>query len=318
MGCGLKDSAPTTPAVSSSTPTMLASSTLAPVETPTASLTPFLVGPSDTPSPTPEPTSENPVVFAVIGDYGSGNRTEGYVADLVNSWQPDFIITTGDNNYPDGSEDTIDATIGQFYHNFIYPYIGDFGEGADQNRFFPSLGNHDWITDDARPYLDYFTLPGNERYYDFTWGPVHFFALDSDSNEPDGVGRSSKQAEWLQASLAESTLPWNIVYMHHPPYSSGLHGSVTWMRWPFKDWGATAVLAGHDHDYERLIVDDMLYFVNGLGGGGIYPFSNRLEGSQVRYNDDYGAMRVKATTKKIMFEFISRDGEVIDSYEIER
>ena len=24
------------------------------------------------------------------------------------------------------------------------------------------------------PYLDYFTLPGNERYYDFTWGPVHF------------------------------------------------------------------------------------------------------------------------------------------------
>jgi len=318
VGCGLSDTTPVTPTASSSTPTELATSTLAPAETPTASLTPFLVGPSDTPIPTLEPTSEIAVVFAVIGDYGSGNRTEGVVADLVHTWQPDFIITTGDNNYPDGSEDTIDATIGQFYHDFIYPYAGSFGEGADQNRFFPSLGNHDWMTDDASPYLDYFTLPGNERYYDFTWGPLHLFAVDSDSNEPDGVGRSSKQAEWLQTALAESTLPWKIVYMHHPPYSSGLHGSVTWMRWPFRDWGATAVLAGHDHTYERLLIDGMLYFINGLGGGNIYPFNERLDGSQVRYNDDYGAMRVEATSKRINFQFITHDGEVIDSYEIEK
>src|SRR4030067_272968 len=134
MGCDLKDAVPTTPTGSSSTPTNLAASPPAPSETPTASATPFLVGASDTPSPTLEPTSEIAVVFAVIGDYGSGNRTEGYVADLVHYWQPDFIITTGDNNYPDGSDDTIDATIGQFYHDFIYPYAGDFGEGADQNR----------------------------------------------------------------------------------------------------------------------------------------------------------------------------------------
>ena len=161
VGCDLSDSTPVSPTDSPSTPYETATSTLAPIETPTASLTPFLVGPSDTPIPTLEPTSEIAVVFAVIGDYGSGNRTEGVVADLVHTWQPDFIITTGDNNYPDGSEDTIDATIGQFYHDFIYPYAGSFGEGADQNRFFPSLGNHDWITDYASPYLDYFTLPGN-------------------------------------------------------------------------------------------------------------------------------------------------------------
>ena len=30
------------------------------------------------------------------------------------------------------------------------------------------------------------TLPGNERYYDFVQGPVHFFVIDSDQNEPDG------------------------------------------------------------------------------------------------------------------------------------
>ena len=291
----------------------------------TAQLTPTLpssvtptIAPSVTPTQSPSLTPEQAVVFAVIGDYGSGNQSEEGVAELVKSWQPAFIITTGDNNYPSGSPKTIDATVGQFFHAYISPYKGHFGDGADQNLFFPTLGNHDWITDRASPYLKYFTLPGNERYYDFTWGPLHFFAVDADSNEPDGVGRSSRQAKWLQAKLAESTEPWKIVYFHQSPFSSGLHGSVEWMRWPFKDWGASAVLSGHDHDYERLMVDGLVYFVNGLGGGSIYPFENRLEGSKVRYNDDYGAMRVEATSHKIEFQFITQSGDVVDTYTIER
>ena len=299
-----------TPGVSppaTATPTL----TLAPSATPT-------IASSLTPTQSPSPTPEHAVVFAVIGDYGSGNRKAGQVADLVKSWQPEFIITTGDNNYPSGSPETIDATIGQFYHAYISPYKGSFGDGADQNRFFPTLGNHDWQTVGASPYLKYFTLPGNERYYDFTWGPLHFFAVDADSNEPDGVGKSTRQAKWLQARLAESAEPWKIVYFHQSPYSSGLHGPVEWMRWPFKDWGATAVLSGHDHDYERLIVDGLVYFVNGLGGGAIYPFDNRLDGSEVRFNDDYGAMRVEATSNKIQFQFITQAGDVIDTYTIER
>jgi hypothetical protein len=36
----------------------------------------------------------------------------------------------------------------------------------------------------------------------------------------------------------------------------------------------------------------------------------------VRYNADYGAMRVEATDTHILFEFINRKNEVVDSYEI--
>jgi hypothetical protein len=117
--------------------------------------------------------------FAVIGDYGLAGQRELDVADLVKSWSPDFIITTGDNNYGNGSASTIDHNIGQYYHSFIFPYFGTFGEGAASNRFFPSLGNHDWIAPGAQPYMDYFTLPSNERYYDFVRGPVHFFVIDT-------------------------------------------------------------------------------------------------------------------------------------------
>jgi hypothetical protein len=266
------------------------------------------------PSATPYPVTR----FAVIGDYGESGKPEQEVAELIKSWNPDFIITTGDNNYPDGKFETIDENIGKYFQEYIFPYTGEFGDGADINRFFPSMGNHDWSITRGKAYWEYFTLPGNERYYDFTWGPVHLFAIDSDSREPDGVGRSSIQAEWLREKLGTSEAVWKIVYMHHPPYaSSGDDGSVDWMQWPYKEWGVTVVLSGHSHVYERLIVDGFPYFVNGLGGGSRYDFNDPVPGSQVRFRSDYGAMLVEATIEQISFQFITRDNVIIDTYIIE-
>jgi tartrate-resistant acid phosphatase type 5 len=293
------------------TPTPFPPSTNTPIPPPSST-------PSFTPSPvptlTPTATVVTPIRFAIIGDFGLAGPAEEDVAALVISWAPNFIISTGDNNYPNGSEKTIDANIGQYYHSYIYPYLGKYGEGANQNRFFPSIGNHDWDTEAGKPYLDYFTLPGNERYYDFVWGPVHFFCINSDSNEPDGVGSSSIQANWLREKLSASTSPWQIVYTHYPPYSSGMHRSTDWIQWPFKEWGADAVISGHDHMYERLEVDDLVYFVNGLGGGSRYLFTAPLPESMLRYRSDYGAMLVQASSEKIVFQFINRKNELIDEY----
>jgi hypothetical protein len=277
-----------------------------------------------TPTPTAEPTTTPTAVatpgsearFAVIGDYGLDGRPEEAVAELIARWAPDLILTVGDNNYPSGKAETIDDNIGQYYHQFIYPYLGRFGPGADVNRFFPSLGNHDYeyASQSYEPYLDYFTLPGNERYYDFTWGPVHFFALNSDPHEPDGIEADSTQAGWLYTRLAYSSSPWQIVYFHHAPYSSGLHGSTEVMQWPFREWGADVVLAGHDHTYERALIDDFPYFVNGLGGGPRYGFGEPAPGSQARYNADYGALLVDVWGDRIEFSFVTRGGELIDFY----
>ena len=61
-----------------------------------------------------------PFVFAVIGDFGNGSDEEGEVADMVKSWDPEFIITMGDNNYSDGEMETLEENISQFYCDFIY------------------------------------------------------------------------------------------------------------------------------------------------------------------------------------------------------
>lgn len=281
-----------------------------PAETLAPTLTP---APIETPSSTATPELLE-VRFAVIGDYGMDNSSEAEVAALILGWQPDIVITTGDNNYPSGAADTIDANIGKYFHGYIFPYLGTYDSEADQNRFFPSLGNHDWYTEGAQPYLDYFSLPGNERYYDFIWGPVHFFVVDSDEHEPDGINAGSAQAAWLKQVLASSTSIWNIVYTHYPPFSSGAHGSTDWMQWPYAAWGADALLAGHDHLFERLLVDGIPYFTNGTGGGGLYNFGEPLPESKFRYNANYGAMLVTANETELLFEFYNRAGDLKDSY----
>lgn len=259
-----------------------------------------------------EPTS---ITFAAIGDYGSNDANEQDVALLVKSWNPDFIITLGDNNYPDGEASTIDGAIGKYYSEYISPYRGTYGSGSSTNRFWPAIGNRDWDNQNGaklQPYLDYFTLPNNERYYDIVRGPVHLFAIDSDADEPDGITSTSVQAQWLRSKLAASTAPWKIVYLHHPPYSS----RTSWpnLQWPFAAWGADAVLSGHAHVYERIMKDGIPFITNGLGGDSTGSFNGAIAGSVVRFGDDYGALRVTASAGALTFEFITRRGVVVDTF----
>jgi tartrate-resistant acid phosphatase type 5 len=280
------------------------------------------------------PSADATFTFAVIGDYGDGSRNEAAVAKLVASWKPAFIITTGDDYYtPAGGTGTAryDKSTGAYYCAWLKD-VSTTGSAcrigkATRNAFFPSLGNHDYS--DARPslstYLTYFDLPGtgftntsgNERFYDFVEGPVHFFVLDSNSQEASGTSSTSAQSRWLEEQLAASTSKWNVVYDHHPPYSSdSTHGSSTYMRWPFAAWGADAVLSGHAHTYERLIRNGIPYFVNGLGGAARYDFKSPLPGSKVRYRASWGAQMVTVTSSAMEFRFYTVTGALKDSYRL--
>jgi tartrate-resistant acid phosphatase type 5 len=254
------------------------------------------------------------VRFAVFGDYGMASTDEARVSNLVHSWNVDFILTTGDNNYT-GLSDGIDGVIGRYYSDFIGNYWGTYGPGSRTTRFWPSPGNHDWDVGDLSAYIDYFTLPGNERYYDINLGLVHLFAVDSDPREPDGTTADSVQGRWLQGRLAQSTSCFKVVYFHHPSYSSGPHGSSLEMRWPFEQWGADVVLAGHDHVYERFEVGQIPYFTVGLGGGGPYAFVTTIPESRAQFNSDFGAMRVTANRRGMRFEFIDANGTTVESFD---
>jgi tartrate-resistant acid phosphatase type 5 len=311
--CGIEPAAPQ-PAPTAASPAAAAPTPIPPTPVPPTPVPPTAV-PTATQAPTATPV---PVTrFAVIGDFGLAGEPEQAVAALVKSWSPEFIVTTGDNNYPFGEAATIDANIGQYYHEFIAPYQGSYGPGAEQNRFYPVLGNHDWDAGYPRAYLEYFSFPEGPLYYTFDKGPARFFMLDSDVDEPDGVRADSAQAQWLQGALAAASERWKIVVMHHAPFSSGHHGPSGWMRWPFREWGASVVLAGHDHNYERIEHDGLLYFVNGLGGGARYaPGAEPDAGSRAYYNQNHGAMQVEMDVEQLRFQFVTRDGELVDEAEL--
>ena len=252
------------------------------------------------------------LTFAVIGDYGLDGADEAAVAQLVLGWDPTLVLTVGDNNYYGGNASSIDVNIGKHYHSLIAPYTGEFGPGGAENRFFPAPGNHDWGSGVLDPYIDYFTLPGNERYYRVRRGPVEFFMLDSDDHEPDGNTADSVQAHWLEVALGESDAPFKVVMMHHPPYSSGLHRGSAGMRWPYAEWGADLVVAGHDHDYERLVVEDMTYLVAGTGGASLRVFDGEEVGSQRGHADLFGALRGRVNAREMTVEFIATSGGQVD------
>lgn len=262
--------------------------------------------------------------FAVIGDYGKDNSDEQKVAALVDRNNPEFIITVGDNNYRDGCMSTIDDNIGKYFQKYIYNYKGKYGKGSKTQRFYPSLGNHDWRAQEecpeegGLPYELYFDLPGNERYYDFVKGPVHFFALDSDWREPDGNQMNSKQYRWFKETIGKSKSPIKIAFFHHPPYSSGEHGNESDMQWDFAALGVDLVLAGHDHMYERIERDGITYVVNGLGGASIYQFEDKVEGSKITYNEKHGAVFIEATENTVTAKLINADDETIDEFVIKK
>lgn len=270
--------------------------------------------------------------FAVIGDYGSGDENETAVARLVASWDPAYVIAVGDDYYKSaGGKKTVkyDESTGAYYCRWLTDVTTSGTRCpsglASVNAFFPAMGNHDYSEATPAPdtYLSYFKLPGaaftnssgNERYYDFVQGSIHFFVLNSNPEEPDGTSSSSAQAAWLKAQLAVSRSPWNIVYDHHPPYSSdSTHGSNNDMQWPFAEWGADAVISGHAHTYERIMHDGIVYFVNGLGGAQRHTFTTPLPDSAVRYDADWGAQKVTATPTNLRFDFYNVAGHVIDTY----
>ncbi len=254
--------------------------------------------------------------FVLLGDFGFDDANELAVAGLVKAWSPDFIVTLGDNSYPDSTPQTIDETIGKYYSDFIFPYRGQYGAGATEQRFYACLGNHDWDVGNVKAHTDYFDLPGNERYWEIAKGPVRFFCVDSDTREPDGTTPGSLQGAWLQQRLGAARDPFRIVVFHHPAHSSGFHGSQTYMQWPFEAWGASAVYTGHDHDYERFDFGpgSIPYVVQGTGGADLRPMSTSRAGSVIAYSDKHGATFVEADERYAVFAAVTVGLDRIDEH----
>lgn len=197
-------------------------------------------GPSHTVAWQPLPTAGQELHLALAGDVGhTGSRLDATAAsvDRVDARQPfDGLVLLGDNVYREGDPDRLPDTV-------FRPFAGVLAHAP----LYAVLGNHDVMDGHGDAQVEALGMPG--RWWARHLGDVLLVGLDS--NTPD----DPDQRAWLADTLAGATEPWRIVLLHHPPYSSGLHGSSLAARRAFSPlferYGVQLVVSGHEHDYQR-------------------------------------------------------------------
>jgi 3',5'-cyclic AMP phosphodiesterase CpdA len=213
-------------------------------------------------------SAEDRLTFAAMGDNGSGGRQAMAVASrLANTYTArpfELVALLGDICYYGNIARRFDAV-------FLRPMKPLIDAGV---RFELAIGNHDVALhhsdaglEEIEAELRLLGTPG--LYYTTTHGPVAFFYLDS--SVPALFGPSaSEQRDWLDDALHRSSKQWKIVALHHPPYSSGRHGSTVGARQMLEPilvrHHVDLVLAGHDHHYERTHPQQGVTYV--VSGGG--------------------------------------------------
>jgi hypothetical protein len=213
-------------------------------------------------------TADDRVSFVALGDNGSGGRQALAVAErmaLTYQTAPYGLVTLlGDICY-----------YGNLRHRFDTVFRRPLGPLLDAGVGFElAIGNHDTglhFSDHGlsamEAELELLGTPG--RYYTTSHGPVDFFFLDSSTPGLYGPG-ASEQLDWLDDALSSSANQWKVVAMHHPPYSSGRHGSTPGAQDHLvpllSRHHVDLVLSGHDHNYERIEPQlGVMYVVSGGG-----------------------------------------------------
>lgn len=279
--------------------------------------------------------------FAVIGDMGVGRPSQQRVADQMLAYHRlnplEFILTVGDNIYPDGDPDL-------FGPNFKDIYQPLFDAGVP---FHASIGNHDvdgpesedgmvQVSDPAFGYI------GEQDEYILAAGPVlpngkrlaRFICLNSvvwlrelDRGTSAELEKRRKRLDkWLSES---SAYQWNFLYFHHPLYSyvkTGWlpgrgHGSAKPLRAELEDkivGKINVVFAGHDHFYQKITPQrGVHHFVT--GGGGRVRAGMRKKHPNLEYGEErLHFLAVQVSPERIDYTALSDRGKEVHAGVIPR
>jgi 3',5'-cyclic AMP phosphodiesterase CpdA len=255
-----------------------------------------------------------PVMIMGAGDIAGDADEAGATAALIEAADPDAVFTTGDNAYPDGSRSDYESRYDPTW-------------GAFKDRTHPTPGNHEYRTDDAAGYVDYFGAENVTNDVDgglyYAWDVGNGWRAYAINTE---ISTSGAQLRWLRDDVAAHRGQHYILYGHSPRYTSSTAHRPSDDICPLWDELAATgsleiVLAGHNHQYERFApmdcsgertADGARSFVIGSGGADLYGFGHAKRGSELRNNDDFGVFQLALYENSYEWEFIAagrdRDG----------
>ena len=263
-------------------------------------------------------------VLIAVGDIARcdvlapAEATAELAAAVVDAAGSALVITLGDHAYESATQ--------QDFERCYEPTWGRFNAITR-----PTPGNHDFESNEALPYYDYFDWyrrdePARRRgYYEFRFAGWQILALNS--MLPMEAG--SQQADWLAGRLAEADADCVLAYWHHPLFSSGRHGVNPWdsgeqsvAAWRLLERsGAELVVNAHEHFYERFVPlassgepapDGIRQFVVGTGGGDLRATVGQRANSARIYKDGYGLLVLILDEGSYRWSFVGTDGAIHD------
>jgi len=274
------------------------------------------------------PEEDVPFVFAVVGDTMYSHEEKLQIRDRIMEDDPSFLIHVGD---------FVGETGGYEESLWRKHWFQDYGELMSRIPLIPVLGNHEYqgvivvyfsIPGAAPLFHDYFTAPGNERWYSYDWANVHFIVLDANITEDLQPG--CEQLQWLEKDLVENTdgrddPDWLFACWHEPAFSSGA-GQIDLTGNPLREnvvplmerFGVDVVFYGHDHFYERSLKDGVIYITSGGGGAAPHPIFPDINPYSRKVMDAFQYMRILVNRRSVQVESVDLLGTMLDSFSLEK
>lgn len=241
--------------------------------------------------------------FAVIGDTRIGLTESVYkqFLDIMNKKNINTIFHTGDVIDMPGSEKEwrrfLELT-GNNYTVHIAP------------------GNHD--INDNRSLKTYGNLIARPVYYSFYAENTNFILLSTEvSGEISKV--TGKQLEWLKEELKKNAT-YKIVFLHKPLFPTTFGKGYGLDRHKddrdslhdlFVKNGVNIVFAGHEHLYNKIEKDGIIYVTTGGGGARLLTFNEE-------YGGYYHYIIAKMENGGYIFSVYDMNGYLKDKFSIKK
>lgn len=250
------------------------------------------------------PADKRGFTFLAYGDNRSQPHIHSAIVERMLSEKAAFVLNTGDL-----------TLTGADYREWQKEFFDPAMPLMHYLPMWPSLGNHEG---NHISYFEYFSLPGNEAWYAFTYGDAEFFALNTAYN----LRKGSAQYRWFEEAVSTSQARWKVAFFHHPAFSctpSRLpgFGPVRDHMLPlFEAHGVDLVLAGHDHLYAHGEHNGIHYVITGGGGAWSYPV--QIEPPNTYCEQVYHYTVVRVEDDALFLRAIDKDGREIDAFAIRR
>jgi 3',5'-cyclic AMP phosphodiesterase CpdA len=268
---------------------------------PVPAAAPVADGPSRASAPEVAERTRRPRIVRLVaaGDIADNGGQQMATAATAASLDPDRVIALGDLAYDSG-------TIEEFRTRWA-PSWGRFDDIA-----LTVPGNHEYYTENAAGYREYFGVTGR------TWWAMRagrWVVIGLDSERPN----SRRQLAFVRRVLENQDGRPTVVVWHRPRYSSGGHGDSSsvdriW-RTVSADDDVRIALWGHDHSYEHLAVPiagrstKVHAFVVGTGGTALRPFTREPSPHSItRVDDHHGVLVLRLGATRWSWAFVQTDG----------